>query len=77
MAPSAIDELPTRPGPKADLPPPTLYPVKEARFERYIAPQHDGREKALAQPEGRAAIVIDNGKMAFTSYSTKKSSMLT
>lgn len=43
------------------LPPPTLYPVKEAKFERYVAPQVDGHEKALAQPQGTAAIVIDNG----------------
>lgn len=43
------------------LPPPTLYPVQEAKFEKYIPPQADGHEKALALPEGTAAIVIDNG----------------
>ena len=64
MAPMALDEPVLQPGPKADLPPPTVYPVKEVRFEKYITPQHDGREKALAQPEGNAAIVIDNGQIA-------------
>lgn len=43
------------------LPPPTLHPVREAKFEKYLPPQVDGRERALAQPEGQAAIVIDNG----------------
>ena len=62
MAPMALDEPVLQPGPKADLPPPTVYPVKEVHFEKFISPQHDGREKALAQPEGSAAIVIDNGQ---------------
>ncbi|EON96616.1 putative chromatin remodeling complex subunit protein [Phaeoacremonium minimum UCRPA7] len=64
MAPMALDEPVLQPGPKADLPPPTVYPVKEVHFEKFISPQHDGREKALAQPEGSAAIVIDNGSSA-------------
>ncbi|KAK4193879.1 putative actin-related protein 5 [Podospora australis] len=61
MAPSAIDETVSRRDAWKVLPPPTLYPVKEARFEKYVPPQTDGRERALAQPEGQAAIVIDNG----------------
>lgn len=62
MAPMALDEPLLQRGPKADLPPPTVYPAKEVRFEKFISPQHDGREKALAQPEGTATIVIDNGQ---------------
>lgn len=62
MAPSAIYEpLPATRGPKEDLPPPTTYPVKDLKFEKIIPAQPDGREKALQQPEGTAAIVIDNG----------------
>lgn len=66
MAPSAIDtptqvlgELPTRQ--EKIYPPARIFPVKELRFEKHIPPQPDGREKALAQPQGGAAIVIDNG----------------
>jgi actin-related protein 5 len=44
------------------LPPPTVYPVQEVKFERHMPPQVDGREKALARPPGTTAIVIDNGK---------------
>jgi actin-related protein 5 len=62
MAPSAIDEPVGRRDNWKNLPPPTLYPVKEARFEKYLPPQLDGRERALVQPEGQAAIVIDNGR---------------
>ncbi|KAL1838724.1 hypothetical protein VTJ49DRAFT_2261 [Mycothermus thermophilus] len=62
MAPSAIDEaVNVRREAWRDLPPPTLYPVKEAKFEKYLPPQLDGRERALAQPPGEASIVIDNG----------------
>ncbi|KAL2153184.1 hypothetical protein VTH82DRAFT_4339 [Thermothelomyces myriococcoides] len=62
MAPSATgDTVSSRREAWKNLPPPTLYPVKEARFEKYLPPQIDGRERALAQPEGQAAIVIDNG----------------
>ena len=43
------------------MPAPTIYPVKDAKFEKYVPPQIDGREKALAQAEGANAIVIDNG----------------
>ncbi|KXX76100.1 Actin-like protein arp5 [Madurella mycetomatis] len=61
MAPSAMDEVISQREAWKNLPPPTLYPVKEARFEKYLPPQLDGRERALAQPPGQAAIVIDNG----------------
>jgi actin-related protein 5 len=45
-----------------NLPTPTLYPVKEVKFDKYTAPQADGHERALAQPQGSTAIVIDNGE---------------
>lgn len=64
MAPMALDgPAPTNQRQVAlTLPPPTIYPVKETHFEKYITPQLDGREAALAQPEGSSpAIVIDNG----------------
>lgn len=62
MAPIATyDTIFGKPGPAADLPPPTLYPVKETKFEKPTPVQADGREKALQQPEGSTAIVIDNG----------------
>ncbi|KAK4103718.1 ARP5-like protein [Parathielavia hyrcaniae] len=64
MAPSAIDETVSRRDAWQNLPPPTLYPVKEAKFEKYIPPQIDGRERALAQPAGQTAIIIDNGSSA-------------
>ncbi|KAL2023080.1 hypothetical protein VTK56DRAFT_3990 [Thermocarpiscus australiensis] len=61
MAPSATEDTVSRRDGWKNLPPPTVYPVREAKFERYLPPQIDGRERALAQPEGQAAIVIDNG----------------
>ncbi|KAL2120578.1 hypothetical protein VTJ04DRAFT_4605 [Mycothermus thermophilus] len=62
MAPSAIEEaIAARREAWKDLPPPTLYPVKEAKFEKYLPPQVDGRERALTYPPGEASIVIDNG----------------
>ncbi|KAK4126244.1 ARP5-like protein [Parathielavia appendiculata] len=64
MAPSAIDETVSRRDAWQNLPPPNVYPVKEAKFEKYLPPQIDGRERALAQPAGQAAIVIDNGSSA-------------
>lgn len=62
MAPSAMDPpaLPQRV--EKIYPPAKIYNVKESKFEKHIPPQADGREKALAQPDGEAAIVIDNGK---------------
>ena len=62
MAPSAIEETVNRREAWKNLPPPTVYPVKEAKFDKYLPPQLDGRERALAQPNGQAAIVIDNGR---------------
>lgn len=65
MAPTAIyDTTFSKPGPTADLPPPKLYPVKEVKFEKPIPIQPDGREKALAQKDGDAAIIIDNGTLS-------------
>lgn len=62
MAPTATYEpLFSKPGPAADLPPPKVYPVKEYKFEKPIPVQRDGRDKARQQPNGSAAIVIDNG----------------
>ncbi|KAK4181832.1 putative actin-related protein 5 [Triangularia setosa] len=61
MAPAAVDEVVSRRDAWMTLPPPTLYPVKEARFEKYLEPQTDGRKRALVLPQGQAAIVIDNG----------------
>jgi actin-related protein 5 len=61
MAPSAIDEPVNRREAWKSLPAPTLHPVKEAKFETYVPVQTDGHEKALAQPDGSVAIVIDNG----------------
>ena len=59
MSPSAIDEpMPLAP-PEKIYPPAKIYPVRETKFEGYVPPQEDGREKALQQSE--AAIVIDNG----------------
>ncbi|KAK8033362.1 putative ARP5-Actin-related protein [Apiospora marii] len=69
MAPSAVD--PTVPALAAlpvreakTYPPARIFPMKENRFEKPTPEQPDGREKALSQPAGRAAIVIDNGSSA-------------
>lgn len=66
MAPSAIDTpmppLPVRE--EKTYPPARIFNVKETKFEKHVAPQADGREKALAMAEGSAAIVIDNGSIA-------------
>jgi actin-related protein 5 len=43
------------------LPPPTIYPVKENKFEKYIPPQIDGRETVKSQSGSGPAIIIDNG----------------
>lgn len=65
MAPTAIyDTVFGKAGPAADLAPPKLYSVKEVKFEKPAPVQADGREKALQQPDGSAAIVIDNGAHA-------------
>lgn len=63
MAPSAVD-TPMPPLPVREekaYPPARIFNVKETKFEKYVAPQPDGREKAFAQPDGTTAIVIDNG----------------
>ncbi len=64
MAPMAIDPPISQRDAWKSLPPPTIHPVKEIRFDKYITPQIDGYETAKAQPEGQAAIVIDNGMLA-------------
>ncbi|KAI3551712.1 actin [Colletotrichum abscissum] len=65
MAPSATGELPPLPGPpERTYPPAKIFQVKEAKFEKPIPVQQDGREKALAQSSRGAAIVIDNGSSA-------------
>lgn len=65
MAPSAVDDTVSRREVWKTLPDPVLYPVKEAKFEKYIEPQSDGYERAKAQSGGNPAIVIDNGKLVF------------
>ncbi|KAL7628903.1 Nuclear actin-protein involved in chromatin remodeling [Parahypoxylon ruwenzoriense] len=64
MAPSAIDPpaLPVRQ--EKTYPPARIYNVKETKFEKHVPPQPDGREQALARPDGSVAIVIDNGSSA-------------
>ena len=65
MSPAAIEDVPSRREAWKTLSEPKIYPVREAKFENYVPPQIDGREKALAQPEGTTAIVIDTGKIGF------------
>ncbi|KAJ2895465.1 chromatin remodeling complex subunit (actin) [Zalerion maritima] len=48
------------PAPK-DLRPPTIYPVKEAKFDAFIPEERDGYEKAQGRGPDTTAIVIDNG----------------
>lgn len=60
MAPSAIDP-PAQSTLQPAASPPTLYPAKEAQFERYIEPESNGYAKASSMGPGGAAIVIDNG----------------
>lgn len=68
MAPSATENTTlSRREAMQMLPPPTVYPVQEAKFEGYVPPQPDGHEQALAQPQGTAAIVIDNGASTYIS----------
>jgi actin-related protein 5 len=68
MAPMAIDPpaLPQRE--VKTYPPAKIFNVKETKFEKPVPPQPDGREKALAQSDGTAAIVIDNGMVAQPHY---------
>ena len=62
MAPSAIDEPAIKAPEQKTYPSAKIFPVKETRFENYIEPTKDGRERALKQPDS-AAIVIDNGEL--------------
>jgi actin-related protein 5 len=59
MAPSAIEATAPAFDRRSPIPPPQLYPVREAHFEGYLEPQPDGYQKAKSR-DG-AAIVIDNG----------------
>lgn len=63
MAPSAVDERPLGAPQERTYPPANIFPVKETRFDSYVAPAADGRQRALESP-GTAAIVIDNGSPA-------------
>jgi actin-related protein 5 len=65
MAPSAIHSPSQETGQPSELKPPRLYPTKEAHFERFLEPQPDGYQRAVARGPGRAAIVIDNGNSEF------------
>ena len=64
MAPSAIDTPMPDAKSENNVPPPQLYPPREAHFEKYIEPRPDGYQKAKLRHGDRAAIVIDNGKSA-------------
>ncbi|KAE9370666.1 actin-like ATPase domain-containing protein [Stipitochalara longipes BDJ] len=61
MAPSAIDTPMQDAEPENNVPPPQLYPPREAHFEKFIEPRPDGYQKAKSRSGDRAAIVIDNG----------------
>ncbi|KAI0409658.1 putative chromatin remodeling complex subunit [Xylaria palmicola] len=69
MAPSATDTpmppLPVRE--EKTYPPARIFHVKETKFEKYVAPKPDGRERALRGDDGPVAIVIDNGSSAVRS----------
>ncbi|OBT49971.1 hypothetical protein VE04_08496, partial [Pseudogymnoascus sp. 24MN13] len=65
MAPSAIS--PNAPEVSTGRPeagPAKIYPVKEAHFDGYQAPQPDGYKKARQIGSDNVAIVIDNGSSA-------------
>jgi actin-related protein 5 len=44
------------------LPPPRVYNVNDAHFEKFQAPQSDGYQKARSRGGEDTAIVIDNGE---------------
>lgn len=58
-SPHATEVLSGRP----EAGPAKIYPVKEAQFEGYQAPQPDGYKKAQQIGSDNVAIVIDNGKI--------------
>lgn len=64
MAPSATDDaiIASKMPPAREYPPAKIFPMKEAKFEKSVEIQSDGREKALARDD--AVIVIDNGQLA-------------
>lgn len=73
MAPTAMDivePLPQREAWKL-LPEPTIHPVKDVAFEKFIPPQIDGYEAAKARPDHDAVIVIDNGTFLFSGCPTQ------
>ena len=63
MAPSAISpRAPEVATGRPEAGPAKIFPVKEAHFEGYLAPQPDGYRKAKQMGSDNVAIVIDNGK---------------
>lgn len=66
MAPSAITDddavIASKMPPPTKYPPPKIFPMKEAKFEKTIPVQQDGRDRAAKHDD--AAIVIDNGQSA-------------
>ncbi|ELR03091.1 hypothetical protein GMDG_05930 [Pseudogymnoascus destructans 20631-21] len=65
MAPSAISpHAPEVSTGRPEAGPAKIYPVKEAYFEGYQAPQPDGYKKAQQIGSDNVAIVIDNGSSA-------------
>lgn len=59
MSPSAANDAAAQP--TRTYPSVKVYPVKEARFDKFIPPQADGHETAKTRPADTTAIVIDNG----------------
>ena len=66
MAPSAIDPSAQASEPQNALPPPKLFTPREIHFEKYLDVQADGYRLAKSRGPERAAIVIDNGNIPFT-----------
>ncbi|KYK59477.1 Actin-related protein, ARP5 class [Drechmeria coniospora] len=60
MAPAAVNNQASAPPEGRTYPDAKVFPVKETRFEKYLPPQENGRQRALDEPGG-AVIVIDNG----------------
>lgn len=69
MAPSAISpHAPEVSTGRPEAGPAKIYPVKEAHFDGYQAPQPDGYKKARQIGSDNVAIVIDNGKTTAEAY---------